>query len=155
MPPHLHPDNIFVICFYKILIMKNSKIFLATALFFASLFFINCTPDNDTLTETQEIITRGNWSINYYYADQDKTAQVNNYQFSFENGGKVTCTDNTTQYEGTWQVAKNVSGDVLNMQLTAPPTELLQLNNGWEVTGKNTSSISLKSADVQLRIARL
>ncbi len=59
--------------------MKNSKIFLATAFLFSSLFFTNCTPDNDSLTETQEIITRGNWSINYYYADQDKTAQVNNY----------------------------------------------------------------------------
>lgn len=135
--------------------MKTSKFFVATALFFSSLFFINCTPDNDRFTETQEIITRGDWSINYYYADQDKTAQVNSYQFNFENGGKVTCTDNNTQYYGTWQVAKNVGGDVLSMQLATPPIELLELNNGWEVTGKNTSSISLKSANVQLRITRL
>ncbi|MFN2439881.1 MAG: hypothetical protein ABR503_11830 [Chitinophagaceae bacterium] len=135
--------------------MKNSKIFLAIALLFSSLFFINCTPDNDRLMETQEIITRGNWSINYYYSDQDKTAQVNNYQFSFENGGKVICIDNNNTYEGTWRIAKNVSGDVLNMQLTTPPIELLQLNAGWNVTGKNTNSISLKSANVQLRITRL
>jgi hypothetical protein len=135
--------------------MKNSKPFLAIALSVSSLFFINCTPDNDNLTETQEIITRGNWAINYYYADHDKTAQVNNYQFSFGNGGKITCTDNNTTYNGTWQIAKNVGGDVLNMQLMTPPLELLQLNDGWNVTGKNTNSISLKSANVQLRITRL
>jgi hypothetical protein len=135
--------------------MKNSKIFLAIALLVSSVFFTNCTPDNDSLTETQEIITRGNWSINYYYAGQDKTAQVNNYQFSFETGGKVTCTDNNMQYHGTWQVEKNVEGDVLNMQLTTPPVELLQLNDGWNVTGKNTNSISLKSASVQLRITKI
>lgn len=128
---------------------------MAIALLVSSLFFINCTPDNDTFTETQEIITRGSWSINYYYADQDKTAQVNNYQFSFENGGKVSCTDSNTQFDGTWQVAKNVDGDVLNIQLTTPPMELLQLNGGWKVTGKNTNSISLKSANVQLRITKL
>ncbi len=135
--------------------MKNSKTFLTAALLLSSLFFTNCTTDNDRLTETQEIITRGNWSINYYYADQDKTAQVNAYQFVFENNGKVVCTDNNTQYTGTWQVAKNVGGDVLNMQLTTPPIELLQLNNGWNVTGKNINSISLKSANVQMRINRL
>ncbi len=135
--------------------MKNSKIFLATAVLFSSLFFINCTPDNDTLTETQEIITRGNWSIDYYYAGQDKTAQVNNYQFIFENGGKVTCTDNGTQYAGKWQIKKNVEGDVLDIQLTTPPVELLQLNDGWNVTGKNINSISLKSANVQLRMTKI
>jgi len=135
--------------------MKTSKFFVAAALLVSLLFFIKCTPDNDRLTETQEIITRGNWSINYYFADQDKTAQVNAYQFVFENNGKVTCTDNNTQYRGTWQVAKNVGGDMLKMQLTSPPTELLELNNGWNVTGKNTNSISLKSANVQLRITRL
>jgi hypothetical protein len=135
--------------------MKNSKNFLAFALFASSLFFINCTPDNDALTETQEIITRGNWSINYYYADQDKTAQVNNYQFVFENGGKVTCTNDNNAYNGTWQVEKNVSGDVLNLQLTTPPLELMQLNDGWNVTGKNSNSISLQSDNLQLRITKL
>ncbi len=59
------------------------------------------------------------------------------------------------QYHGTWQVEKNVEGDVLNMQLTTPPVELLQLTDGWNVTGKNINSISLKSASVQLRITKI
>lgn len=134
--------------------MKSANRFAAILLLFTSVLFINCTPNQDELGSTKEIITRGNWSVNYFFAGQDQTALLGEYSFTFHNDGTLSCLHNSSQCSGNWELARNVSGDVLRIDLDAPQAELKMLNEEWSVAGTDGHSVHLKNGASQLRIRK-
>ncbi len=133
--------------------MKSVKFIAAILLLFSSLLFINCTPGEDRLS-TQEIISRGDWSIDYFFAGQDQTSHYATYKFTFNANGSLSCSNISSHEVGDWQFVKNVENDVLNINLATQQGSLLVLNDHWTITGADMQSISLSSSSGQLRIRR-
>jgi hypothetical protein len=124
--------------------MKKPKLF-ASLLLCSVLFFSACTPSFDYITNTNEIITNGSWSVRYFYAGTDKTGTLGNYTFRFNTSGTVECEGSNHTTTGTWQVAKDIEGnDVFHLQLNTQNDELKQLNSDWKVTGKSMVNVALK-----------
>ncbi|MEO6070576.1 MAG: hypothetical protein ABIN57_00290 [Chitinophagaceae bacterium] len=126
--------------------MKYPKTLAAMLLLCSSLIFGSCSPNFDYLSTTKEIISQGNWSVGYFYADTDKTNSFSEYSFRFNNGGILDCKRINDSCTGKWKVAKDIEGnEVINMELTTQDASLLQLNGNWKVTGKNIANIALKT----------
>jgi hypothetical protein len=130
--------------------MKSVNGFAAIMLLFSSIIFIHCSPDTEYINTPQEIITRGNWMVDYYFKDGDKTALYGSSQFTFNNDGTVSCTDSAQTCSGSWKIVYNVKGeDQLTMQLATQEAHLQELNVFWNITEKNRTIINLKNASAQ------
>ena len=110
------------------------------------LSFSSCSPSFDYLSNTQEIVSSGTWSVGYFFADADKTVAFKNYAFHFNNGGALAIDGASNLVTGTWQVAKDIEGaDVMHLEVNTTDAALQQLNGDWKVTDKNTVNIALKA----------
>lgn len=129
--------------------MKKLNFTVTALLFIVSLLFVNCTPDMPYASTTKEVITQGKWSIDYYYAGQDKTAQYQNFQFNFLVSGTMTCTNGTDTYEGTWNIIKDVSrADVMTISINNQvQTTLAELNTSWTVMTVNLNYVAMKDVN--------
>lgn len=136
--------------------MKNYSSLMGLLAFFSSILFIACTPEDiDYSTTTREIITEGNWKVDYYYSGQDKTSQYSTYQFNFLANGTVEGSTGTSDITGTWNVVRDVDRkEILTINITTP--HLLELNEHWNVLDVNKVMVVMKDADNdQLRLKRL
>ena len=123
--------------------MKSAKIF-AAILLFVSFSFTSCSPDQDHLFTTDEIITRGDWGIEFFI-DANKTHEYGNYVFKFSGNGTLRGTDGVNSTEGTWNVIRDVDrSDLLTITLS-DQTNLADLNNTWQVKAKSTEAIKLQA----------
>src|SRR5437868_4389099 len=63
---------------------RGSSIFSSFLICLSTVFLVQCTPARqEYLSSTREIITQGKWSVDYYFAGQNKTSSYYNYQFTF------------------------------------------------------------------------
>ena len=136
--------------------MKTSKSFVGFLLLFTSIAFVRCTPDQDFSRTTKDILSQGTWSVDYYFAGQDKTAQYNSYQFSFVGNGMVSGTNGSNQFQGNWALIKDVNGnDVIHINLQTQEPFLLELNELWKVADKSPDIIAMNGDATQLRLRKL
>ena len=132
--------------------MKSAKIF-AGILLFLSFSFTNCSSDHDYLYTTNEIITRGEWGVEFF-ADPDKTAQYSNYAFQFNGNGVVQSTDGSSTVQGNWNVIRDVDGsDVLTITMK----DIQDISSSWNVKQKSTTALQLKGRGntTEFRIRKL
>src|SRR5215207_10779199 len=124
--------------------MKNQPNLFRIVFLFAALFFFRCTPeDMDYTSTTKEIISRGEWTVDYYFAGQDKTAQYNTYHFGFLGNGTLEGTNGLTPFTGTWSSVHDVNrNEILSINITTP--HMLDLNEQWNVSEISATSISLR-----------
>ena len=139
--------------------MKSTKLVATLLLFLCSLSFIGWSKQTDDLpTETKDILTQGQWKVNYYFADQDRTSQLSDYNFQFNPNGTLSCTHNASFCTGTWKVIRNVNGfDLLEMNVGQTNSDLQQLNLTWKITDKNFQLLNMQGqaqSQYQLRIAK-
>ena len=116
--------------------MRTTKLSVSFILLLSAFFFSNCTRDTQVnYTEnTSEIITQGKWSVEYFFANQDLTAQYNNYQFTFLGNGTLTATNNTMQVHGNWRMIKDVDRkDILQININTGDPNLVEMNEHWNV----------------------
>ena len=135
--------------------MKSAKLF-AAILLFISFSFTNCTQDRDYRYGTDEIITSGNWGVEFY-ANPDKTAEFSTYSLQFNGNGKVQGTNGLNIVEGTWTVVHDVDRtDVLSISINEQ-NPLSELTNKWSVTTKNNNALALKlkGGATEFRIRKL
>lgn len=135
--------------------MKSAKYF-AVALLFISFSFTNCSPDRDYLFTTNEIITQGNWGVEFF-VNQDKTAQYGNFKFHFAGNGSLEGTDGNNIVKGNWNVIRDVDRtDLLTINLNEQ-NHMPELNNTWNVKSKSTSAFNfqLKGNNTEFRIRKL
>ena len=123
--------------------MKSAKVF-AALLLFISFLFTNCSPDRDYLFTTDEIITRGNWDVEFF-VDDNKTAAFNNYSFQFNANGKVYGTDGTKSVEGNWNVIRDVDrSDLLTINMNEQDN-VNELSNAWSVKAKSNEAFTFQA----------
>lgn len=138
--------------------MKSAKLFASLLLLVCSLSFFSCVKQDDLPGETKEILTQGQWKVSYYFSDQDHTNQFSDYNFTFNQNGSLTSTNNNVVYNGTWKVIRNVNGfDLLEMNLSPVNAELQQLNLTWKITAKTLSQMNMTAqsqSQFQLRISK-
>ena len=135
--------------------MKSAKLF-AAILLFISFSFANCTQDRDYRYGTDEIITSGNWGVEFY-ANPDKTAEFSTYSLQFNGNGKVQGTNGLNTVEGTWTVVHDVDRtDVLSISINEQ-NPLSELTNKWSITTKNNNALALKlkGGATEFRIRKL
>ena len=135
--------------------MKSKNSF-AVILLFLSFLFTNCSQDREYLFTTNEIITRGNWGVEFF-ADQVKTVEYENYSFQFSGNGTLQGTDGTNSVKGTWNVIRDVDySDVLTITMN-DQNNIAELGNTWKVKQKSTNALSLqvKGNSTEFRIRKL
>ena len=138
--------------------MKTTNIFASILLLFSCLFIFSCTPaDLDYKTTTKEFISGSTWTVDYYYAGQDKTVLYSNYQFSFIGDGTVEGTGGINSFTGTWGMLRDVNrNDVLLINIISQEPQLSVLNEQWSVTDKSSTIIVMKDdTNCQLRLRKL
>jgi hypothetical protein len=135
--------------------MKKPKLFSYLLIIVSTSFFISCTRENvDYFSTAQETISRGQWSVDYYFAGQDKTAQFNSYEFNFLGNGTVTVNNGSNSIHGGWSVVRDVNRkEVLRINIEDP--HFLDLNEQWSVLANDTYFVNLKGASSELRLKKL
>jgi hypothetical protein len=136
--------------------MKNLRLISYLLVIISASFFTSCTKESiDYPGSTKQVITGSTWSIDYYYAGQDKTAQFNSYKFSFVGNGTVTADDGTNSFNGNWSVVTDVNRkDVLRINLSE--AHLQDLNSQWTV--ENPTSIGtlvMKNSGSEIHLRKL
>jgi hypothetical protein len=134
--------------------MKNAKLFSYLLIVISTSLFVRCTPENlDYGASTKEMIAGKQWSVDYYFAGQDRTIQFSNYKFSFVGNGTLTANDGTASVNGNWSMITDVNrNDVL--QINISEAHLQGLNEQWTV---NLSSdvLIMKGAGSEMRLRKL
>jgi len=136
--------------------MKNVKLF-AQLLIIVSALFASCSPENlNDVSSPKQILSKGQWSVDYYFSGQDKTSLYNDFHFSFIGNGTVTAINGTNTIKGTWSMITDVSrNQVLKINIDSQEPFLLELNDQWSVTNSSTDAISMKDASGELRLRKL
>lgn len=135
--------------------MKNPKSFSLLLFVICSALFTRCTPENlDYISTAKETISRGQWSVEYYFAGQDKTDQFTNYQFSFSGNGTVSATDGNNRIGGTWSMLHDVNrNEVLRMNIQE--AHFQELSEEWKVNSAGSNLVTLKEGQNELRLRKL
>jgi hypothetical protein len=136
--------------------MKNLKFFTYLLIIISTSFFVRCTPENvDYGATTKQMITKVQWSVDYYFAGQDKTAQFNRYKFSFIGNGAITADDGTNAVTGSWRMLTDVNrNDVL--QINISEVHLQDLNSQWTVLDlTSTGLLIMKGRNTEIRFRKL
>lgn len=90
-----------------------------------------------------EVLGKGEWTVSYYYdKDKDETGHFAGYRFRFDNG-KITATNGSQTYTGTYADGTDDSTPKLIIQLSAPEP-FSDLNDDWHVIEKNATLIKLE-----------
>lgn len=137
--------------------MKSAKPALSFLLIVISTsLFTSCTPESlDYSATTREFISKGQWSVDLFFAGQDKTAQYSGYQFSFIGNGTATATNGVETVSGTWSVVRDVNrNEILSINMNTQ-NQMQELNVQWNVTDKNNSIIAMKDGSNELRFKKL
>jgi hypothetical protein len=130
--------------------MKSTK--TAIILVIIAMFFVGCSKNMDYPDPIQEALTEGNFSVNYFYEGQDKTASYSGYVFEFENNGILHGTTPTESFHGTWQQLKKVDGPAISISITTSSPELQKLNRQWDVVNAGNAKLELKQSLTVLRL---
>jgi len=135
--------------------MKSSKTLVGLLLFFTSIAFSNCTPDQDYSSSTKDFLSQNKWTVDYFFAGQDKTAQYSSFEFNFKGDGTVSGNTSSGAFEGTWSMMKDVSrNDVIEININNQP-QFAELNEQWKVTDKGITTIDMNGITTQMRLRKL
>lgn len=137
--------------------MKNVKLFTQLLIIVSTSFFAGCSPENlNDQSTPKEIISKGQWSVDYYFSGQDKTSLYNDFHFSFIGNGTVTATNATNTVTGVWSMVTDVNrNQVLKIKIDSQEPYLLELNDQWSITNSSTDAITMKDAGGELRLRKL
>lgn len=134
--------------------MKNLKFFAYLLVVISTSLFTKCTPENlDYGSTAKETITKAQWSVDYFFAGQDVTAQFSNYKINFVPNGTVTASDGTTSVNGTWSMITDLNhNDVLRINISE--THLQDLNDQWTVKQTSDDVLTMKTAANEIRLKK-
>lgn len=132
--------------------MKSSR--TAIILVIIAMFFVGCSKNMDYPHPVVETITGGNFTVDFFYESQDKTANYNGYVFAFENNGNLVCSTPNGEFHGNWKLLKKVDGPAIGISLPVPPTELQDLSREWDVNVAGNSGVELKNATAVFRLRK-
>ncbi|MDQ3551729.1 MAG: hypothetical protein M3413_09390 [Bacteroidota bacterium] len=134
--------------------MKSATI-LAALLFFLSSFFISCTNIYDGISSSEEILQNGKWSVEYYYDEVDKTAELFSVRLKFNKDNTVSYCENSDTCIGNWQFVKNVRNEMLQLQFDDSHTLVQPLNQHWNLEDLNLQRVELSNGSVHIILRKI
>ena len=135
--------------------MKAVKFFAYLLVVISTSFFTSCTPENlDYGSTTKEIITKAQWSVDYFFAGQDVTSQFSNYKLNFVSNGTVTANDGTTTINGTWSMITDLNRNEV-LRINIAESQLQILSNQWTVKQTSDEVLTMKGAASEIHLRKL
>ena len=130
-------------------------LFSSLLIIISTSLFTSCTRENiDYGSTTKEALTKAQWSVDYFFAGQDKTALFSGYAFNFVGNGTVTATDGTNSFNGNWSMITDANrNDVLRINISE--AHLQDLNSQWSVNLTPDGSLTMKGALSEMRLRKL
>jgi len=134
--------------------MKNAKFFLYLLLITSACFLTSCTRDNIEYGDTaREAITKAQWSVDYYFAGQDRTIEFSHYKLSFIGNGTVKADDGMNSFNGSWtMVTDPYRNDILRINI--PEAHLQGMNEEWKVS-LTLTGVTMKGASSEIHLKKL
>lgn len=106
-------------------------------------YAIDYCPENNIVSlDFAQTITKGSWSIPYFFNDSEKTASYSGYSFVFKNDKSVIATKGSNSETGQWETT--VQNGVRELQLNFSTELLSKLNNNWKLFEFNNSQVRLR-----------
>ena len=138
----------------KILIMKNQKLFYFFVIITMSSLLSSCTQENISYGDTaREAITKSQWSVDYYFAGQDRTTEFSNYKLSFIGNGTVKADDGTGSFNGNWSMVTDAyRNDVLRINISE--AHLQAMNEAWKVN-LTADGLTMKGGSSEIHLRKL
>jgi hypothetical protein len=135
--------------------MKNTLLFSFLLVIVSTSLFTGCTKDSNSYGDTtREAITKAQWSVDYFFAGQDKTAQFSGYAFSFVGNGMVTATDGVNSFNGNWSMITDAHrNDVLRINISE--AHMQDLNSEWIVSLMSDGALTMKGAVSEIHLKKL
>ena len=137
--------------------MKTTNRITKLLLFF-SLTLPGCYKSYDSSSGVEDIVSRGNWIVNYYYENADMTGEYENYRFVFNNTGVVSYTLSTDTHTGTWRKATDANkNEFLIIDFITHDQNIEKLNQEWKITSSSNSILDFvqPATNTKMQFARL
>jgi len=134
--------------------MKNSKFFLHLLIITSFCFLTSCTRDNIEYGDTaREAITKAQWSVDYYFAGQDRTTEFSHYKLSFIGNGTVKADDGTSSFNGSWAMFTDpYRNDILHINIS--DAHLQGMNAEWKVN-LTSDGLTMKGSSSEIHLKKL
>lgn len=109
-------------------------------------YAIDYCPENNIVSlDFTETITKGFWTIPYFFDDLEKTASYSGYSFVFKSDKSVVATKGGIAETGVWE--STVQNNVRELTITFNSELLSKLNNNWKLFEFNNSQIRLRDVN--------
>ena len=106
-------------------------------------YAIDYCPENNIVTlDFIESITKGSWSVPYFFYDSEKTSLYTGYLFVFNSDQSVIATKGAITETGQWE--SKIHNGVRELKINFSSESLGQLNNNWKLLEFNNSQIRLR-----------
>ena len=126
-------------------------------LLFFTLTLTGCYKSYDYSSGVEDIVSKGNWIVNYYYENGDLTDEYQKYRFEFHSSGMVSYTLNADLHSGTWRRSTDSDqNEFLILEFNTHDQNIEKLNHEWKVISRSNSLLEFTSGTTStLHIARL
>ena len=122
---------------------------LCLPLIFTACTKSNNSPSTDHTSQNQDtslsdFLKAGSWVIDFYFDEEDSTADFTGYIFSFASDGALSLKKGTESYTGQWQVIRE--DGVSKVSININTINLIQkLNDKWQVKTINSTKLEMKN----------
>jgi hypothetical protein len=106
-------------------------------------YAIDYCPENNIVSlDFTETITKGSWTIPYFFDDSEKTSSYSGYSFVFKSDESVVASKGAITETGQWE--SEIQNGVRKLKITFSSELLRKLNTNWELFEFNNSQIRLR-----------
>jgi hypothetical protein len=106
-------------------------------------YAIDYCPENNIVSlDFAATITKGSWSIPYFFIDSEKTSSYTGYSFVFKSDKSVVATKGAASETGQWD--STIQNGVRELKLNFSSELLGKLNDNWKLFEFNNSQIRLR-----------
>jgi hypothetical protein len=134
--------------------MKSANIFAAWLLFLCT-SFISCSHIYDNISSSEEILQNGKWSVEYYFNEYDRTAELFSIRLKFNKNNTVSYCEDTDDCIGEWQFIKNVRNEMLLLHFDHSHPNVQMLNQQWNLEELNLQRVKLSNGSAHLQLRKI
>ena len=102
-----------------------------------------CPENNIAPLDFIETITKGSWTIPYFFDDSEKTSSYSGYSFVFKSDESVVVSKGAITETGQWE--SEIQNGVRKLKINFSTELLSKLNTNWELFEFNNSQIRLRN----------
>jgi hypothetical protein len=106
---------------------------------------VNCNLNPILTINFENIITTGNWSINYAYDQNDTTTNYSGYNFIFNANKTVIATKNGSVKTGTWKTELDGSQTKFEVKFNSSP--LNEIDEDWKIVEYSANQFHLSKRE--------